>query len=397
MTHWTLEHSVTGYGGAKESGDFDPNANYYAHDDFDSGTSTYYVTIRNRSDGSVAGEISGYNSQYAVRWSPGGNYLAVDDGSAVQVLDVSDPTAPSLHSTLSQAGNTVTDIDWSDDGSFIAYSSLDNNVHVHDNDPANGFPFNTSVSEASADVDSVEFSRDSSWMGFTHSSNGYVYNTADWTLAQGSIGSAADGNVTWNTDDSNYYQGRYNTGSLINDKSYEDEFVTSDWSQSGTDYDYDNQSDTSTNAEHIYGADHQYSGNYLALGGGANDIEIYDTSDGSNHQTLTDAANDVNDARFSTDDSYLVAPSSDGSVYIYGGVTTLEVSGTVTLNGSGVSGAFVVGINDTQGIVEDTDTTASDGSYALQMGEGDVVHIKVQYDDGTDKWNDQSKPFVNVN
>lgn len=70
------------------------------------------------------------------------------------------------------------------------------------------------------------------------------------------------------------------------------------------------------------------------------------------------------------------------------------VTGIARLNGSPVAGAKVTGINDTKQVVEATAMTEADGSYLLNMTTGDVVHILIEYEDGTQTYNDESKPFI---
>lgn len=73
----------------------------------------------------------------------------------------------------------------------------------------------------------------------------------------------------------------------------------------------------------------------------------------------------------------------------------VPVDGTVQLDdGTALEGATIVGINEERGAVEDTTTTASDGTYTLQMESGKTVHVTMEYDDGTDAYQAQSKPFI---
>lgn len=73
---------------------------------------------------------------------------------------------------------------------------------------------------------------------------------------------------------------------------------------------------------------------------------------------------------------------------------TVEVSGTVELNGSGVQGAKVLAVNDSKGTLADTQITDSSGDYRFSLNPGDTYHIAVQYDNGSTKYNDESKPFI---
>ena len=70
------------------------------------------------------------------------------------------------------------------------------------------------------------------------------------------------------------------------------------------------------------------------------------------------------------------------------------IAGTVTLSGSGVQGAKVYVINAENDTVERTATTDANGDYGVTVPADPPYHIAVQYDDGSQKYNALSKPFV---
>lgn len=75
--------------------------------------------------------------------------------------------------------------------------------------------------------------------------------------------------------------------------------------------------------------------------------------------------------------------------------TIPTLSGTVTLNGSGVQGAVVYVINDTEQQIEHRVTTDSSGNYSVNVARGETYHITVQYEDGTGtKFTDTASPYV---
>ena len=71
------------------------------------------------------------------------------------------------------------------------------------------------------------------------------------------------------------------------------------------------------------------------------------------------------------------------------------ISGQVTLSGSGVEGAKLFLVNETTGELEATTTSDANGDYGFGAARpGDTYHVAVQYDDGTDKYNAKSKPYL---
>jgi hypothetical protein len=76
-------------------------------------------------------------------------------------------------------------------------------------------------------------------------------------------------------------------------------------------------------------------------------------------------------------------------------VASTTVSGTVILGGSGVQGAILTVINDSDGTVEATTTTDSNGDYSVSVPQNEVYHVLVEYDDGQGNlYNETSKPFI---
>lgn len=113
--------------------------------------------------------------------------------------------------------------------------------------------------------------------------------------------------------------------------------------------------------------------------------------------TITGPDGPVQSARFGPENRWGYVNNSDTINIHQAPVSGVPVTGTVVLDGSGVEGAEIIGINATSGTVEDTTTTNADGTYELSMPPGDTAHILVSYEDGNgDMWNDQSKPFIPV-
>lgn len=73
---------------------------------------------------------------------------------------------------------------------------------------------------------------------------------------------------------------------------------------------------------------------------------------------------------------------------------TFEISGKITLLNEPVENAKVFLINDTDDTLDDTATTDANGNYTFNATEGKQFHIAVQYDDGTNKYNGKSMPFI---
>jgi hypothetical protein len=84
------------------------------------------------------------------------------------------------------------------------------------------------------------------------------------------------------------------------------------------------------------------------------------------------------------------APQNAGRVF-----DSTTLSGTVTLNGSGVDGATIYCIDTTNQDVAEVTTTDANGDYRVRVDTGDLYHMVVQYeDDQGNQYNDESKPFL---
>lgn len=70
------------------------------------------------------------------------------------------------------------------------------------------------------------------------------------------------------------------------------------------------------------------------------------------------------------------------------------IAGTVTLNGSGVQGAKVYVIDTNSDTVVGTATTDTNGDYSVTVPAEPPYHVAVQYDDGSQKYNALSKPYI---
>lgn len=77
-------------------------------------------------------------------------------------------------------------------------------------------------------------------------------------------------------------------------------------------------------------------------------------------------------------------------------VTTYkEISGNVTLSGNNVQDAVMTLINSDNDTVVATTTTDANGNYSFQGETGKTYHVTVEYDDGNNKYNAKSKPYLN--
>ena len=140
--------------------------------------------------------------------------------------------------------------------------------------------------------------------------------------------------------------------------------------------------DTSTNTDSF---DTDESGSYLASKGNEyyydgllDDVRFYSTNPSSDEITALYDATKSSPSLFDQEAG--------------GGFAT--ISGQVTLSGSGVEGVKVFLVNDTTGELKATITTDTDGNYSFDAFSGDTYHVAVQYDDGTDKYNAKSKPYL---
>lgn len=73
---------------------------------------------------------------------------------------------------------------------------------------------------------------------------------------------------------------------------------------------------------------------------------------------------------------------------------TTVIGGTCTLNGSAVSGAVVHVVDTSDQTVVAEVTSDSNGNWSARVDKGDTYHAAARYDDGTDKYNEHSMPFL---
>lgn len=144
-------------------------------------------------------------------------------------------------------------------------------------------------------------------------------------------------------------------------------------------------------------------------------IEVAWTDDGSGNSAFTVTATNTSDGSeitsfTGTDSTALytdggvglgsVGDAAGDKLWDYIRVTDTasfaSVTGTVTVDGTALEGATITGINDTTGSVYGTTTTDANGDYSIDFPVGDTAHLLMEYDDGTNQYNDKSKPFVVV-
>ena len=76
--------------------------------------------------------------------------------------------------------------------------------------------------------------------------------------------------------------------------------------------------------------------------------------------------------------------------------STVAFEGEVVLDGSAVEGARILAVETTSDTVVDTTKTDANGQYATRQLtlDDNIYHVIVQYDDGTDRYNAPSKPYL---
>ena len=70
------------------------------------------------------------------------------------------------------------------------------------------------------------------------------------------------------------------------------------------------------------------------------------------------------------------------------------ISGQITLSGTGIDGAVVFLIDDTNDVLYSTATTDFSGNYSFDVSDSYTYHVAVQYDDGSTKYNAKSYPYI---
>lgn len=141
---------------------------------------------------------------------------------------------------------------------------------------------------------------------------------------------------------------------------------------------------TSENGFNIYRA--------TSSGNVKSDYVQIDTA-GSNVTTYTDTGLSENTTYYYRVTAYNTSGDSDITNEA-SAQTDTTISGTVRKGLSTVQGATIHAINDSKNRVEATATSDSNGNYSVDVTPGDVYHVTVQYDDGTNKYDEESKPFI---
>lgn len=315
------------------------------------------------------------------RWSPNGAYLAYANETSA-VIESWDGSTLSLHSDLSDTIGYVNDVSWSPDGNYLAVADDGGATYVYDNDPANGFPLNNSFdpSGSGSAVYAVEYSPDSSYLA-SESDTMYIDSATGTSTVDDITGSVP----AWK-EDTSYIYSTY----LYSDT----EFVlqatqTADWSTVDATY--------NTGQSHSLDFVHEIpTSNDLLVTSWSSDVEIHDSLTLDPITALTDPGSTVNDGRFSNNGAWLAVGSEDESVYFYS-ITFASFSGTVTdTNSNAIDGATVYAINQNDGSITGTTTTASDGTYSISAPDTSTPHhIIVQWTDGSgNEYYALSKPWV---
>lgn len=115
---------------------------------------------------------------------------------------------------------------------------------------------------------------------------------------------------------------------------------------------------------------------------------------GVNITSYTDRAPEGPEYTYALTSYNTFGESSETTATVYTGDTT-SVGGTCTLNGSGVPAKIYIVDTTNDSVVKEL-TANSDGTWSVSIPSGLTVHVAAQYDDGTDKWNDYSKPYLNT-
>lgn len=404
MVSFTLEYSNNLLDSqSKKSVGFDSTSSYWATHRYSgslisSQVCVFDISTNTRLDS--AGYVNANTVSNGIRFSPSDSYIGAARGQTVNIF-AWDSTNETLSSEaeLTQAGNTVNDVAWSPDGAYLAYSSADGNTYIHDNDPANGFPFVTSVSSVADPHNACEFSPDSVWLATGEGSTYQVYDTS-WTVVASSQASQYPVQaVGWDYDATNFYTDKERYSSDFDrTRSTAEEWETADFSSSTDGVVYSEVSGDNS-APDILGI-HGFpttDNPWIAVCGENNDVVVHDVSADSTVTTLIDPTNNTNDVRWSPDGSWLATASDDNYVYVYS-VTLATFSGTVTDNadGTAVEGAVVWAINANDGSITGRTTTAADGTYSIDAPDTTTEHHLIcQWTDGSgNEHYSLSKPYV---
>jgi len=124
---------------------------------------------------------------------------------------------------------------------------------------------------------------------------------------------------------------------------------------------------------------------------GLSDSDFVPDTAGNTEQVILQYLVEFNDSNYG-----LVASETTTQTVTVEYTQSNQISGTVTSSGSAVQGATVYVVDADNNTVAGTDTSASDGSYAVSgLSTGTTYHAMAQYKDGSGNvYTDYSKPFL---
>jgi len=233
----------------------------------------------------------------SVSFSPGAEQIAVAYGNAISLLPVNGSNPVQLDCGLGQ-GVKITHLDFSPDGTMIAFATSNGAVNLYNLDEmsSQGSPVNNP-----GPIDSLQYSPDSSYLAAgTDDGKVIVWNTSDWSEAKRIEGLGSVKSVAFSPDATLLAVGTKNSITV--------------W---GTDS-WDQKFSVPTNGDTTLSVAFSSDAVFLAAGTAGNIVHILNATTGEELAKLTAHSGAVTTLAFSGDGLFLATGSTDGTVRLWG-------------------------------------------------------------------------------
>lgn len=386
---WTLQTTTLSLGNAGEC-DFSVNGNYVA-----GGGGAGAMRVWSMGDWALVAEKSGYTTCNSVRFTSDNSLLAYTSNLGIHILETTGWTEY-VNAQITNLQSVYCQIEFSPDGLYFAYPNGTSDIEVR-NVGGDAAWTQAGIADINApnQIRGMDWHPDGYVLAGDTAGNYWFIETGTWTvLSTGTLpGITGVHQIESHPTKPWFVVGPRSIGDMVDVLEFDAATGTISLLKQ-----FDPANTTSaTNAACI---SERYV--YYSRREAGDDVVVQ--GDGSTWpvEQLIPITSWIYRARFSPNDTWLGLANRSGNqieVYDTPPAATIAVSGTVTVNGTALSGAKITGLNETgtTTTIQGVTTTAADGTWSINYSSGDVAHILMEYDDGAGtRYNAHSKPFVVV-